>query len=159
LNNGRLSLAQARAIAGQWKADRRAGRDPIAEWEARRNAHEAAERATRKEIEDEAAQTTLHEAVAFLASKQLAGKKSVPAMRYRLDRLVNHLGDRKLRISREATSSSPSRRLRKDRSRASRPDSANAKSQMPNGASSTSTRAFGEYRRSGPSRDGDISFI
>lgn len=28
LDNGRLSLAQARAIAGQWKADRRAGRDP-----------------------------------------------------------------------------------------------------------------------------------
>ena len=35
LRHARLSLAQARAIAGQWKADRRAGRDPVAEWEAR----------------------------------------------------------------------------------------------------------------------------
>ena len=38
LDNGRLTLAQARAIAGQWKADRLAGRDPIAEREARLSA-------------------------------------------------------------------------------------------------------------------------
>ena len=36
LDHGRLTHAQARAIAGQWKADRQAGRDPIAELEARR---------------------------------------------------------------------------------------------------------------------------
>jgi len=43
LANGRLSLAQARAIAGQWKADRLAGRDPIAELDARLDARRAAE--------------------------------------------------------------------------------------------------------------------
>ena len=48
-------------------------------------------------MEDEAAQPTVLEAVVLFASKQLAGKKSAPAMRYRLDRLVKHLGDRKLR--------------------------------------------------------------
>ncbi len=42
LEHGRLSLAQARAIAGQWKYDRRAGRDPVAEWETRLEAKRAA---------------------------------------------------------------------------------------------------------------------
>ena len=32
LASSRLSLSQARAIAGQWKAERRAGRDAVAEW-------------------------------------------------------------------------------------------------------------------------------
>jgi len=34
LRHGRLSLSQARTIAGEWKAARSAGRDPVAEWEA-----------------------------------------------------------------------------------------------------------------------------
>ena len=34
LRAGRQSLAQARAIAGMWKMTRRAGHDPIVEWEA-----------------------------------------------------------------------------------------------------------------------------
>jgi hypothetical protein len=33
LLHGRLSLTQARAIAGNWKNTRRAGHDPAAEWE------------------------------------------------------------------------------------------------------------------------------
>jgi hypothetical protein len=47
LDNGRLSVAQARAIAGQWKADRRAGRDSIAKWDARLDTHRTAEEAQR----------------------------------------------------------------------------------------------------------------
>ena len=31
--HGRLTLAQARSIAGAWKAERRAARDPVAKWE------------------------------------------------------------------------------------------------------------------------------
>ena len=34
LRNGQQSLTQARSIAGNWKAARRAGHDPAAEWEA-----------------------------------------------------------------------------------------------------------------------------
>jgi Arm DNA-binding domain len=34
LRHRRLSLTQARTIAGEWKAARSAGHDPIAEWEA-----------------------------------------------------------------------------------------------------------------------------
>ena len=97
LDHGRLTLAQARAIAGQWKADRQAGRDPIAELKAWRDAREAAEQAKRMAIAHEAAQPTVREAVVLFASKQLAGKKSAAAMRYRLDRLVKEVGDRKLR--------------------------------------------------------------
>lgn len=97
LDNGRLSLAQARAIAGQWKADRQAGRDPIAELDARLNARRAAEDAQHKAIALEAEQPTVREAVELFAAKHLAGKKSASEMRYRLDRLVKELGDRKLR--------------------------------------------------------------
>lgn len=34
LRYGRMSLIQARAIAGEWKAARRAGHDPVMEWAA-----------------------------------------------------------------------------------------------------------------------------
>jgi hypothetical protein len=34
LRHGQQSLTQARSIAGSWKAARRAGHDPVAEWEA-----------------------------------------------------------------------------------------------------------------------------
>jgi len=50
LHHGRLSLAQASAIAGEWKADRRAGRDPIAAWEAHLTARHAVEEAQRQAI-------------------------------------------------------------------------------------------------------------
>jgi len=97
LDNGRLTLAQARAIAGQWKADRHAGRDPIAERESRLAALRAAEEAQRDAAAREAAQPTVREVVEHFAAKHLARKKSGPAMRYRLDRLANVIGDRKLR--------------------------------------------------------------
>ena len=47
LEHGRLSLGQARAIAGQWKQERRAGRDPVGELEARLGAQQTAEEVTR----------------------------------------------------------------------------------------------------------------
>ncbi|MCC6531278.1 MAG: hypothetical protein IT531_01900 [Burkholderiales bacterium] len=76
LDNGRLTLAQARAIAGQWEADRQAGRDPIAEWEARLGARRAADEEQRKAIALEAAQPTVREAVAILQGLQeRTGKK------------------------------------------------------------------------------------
>lgn len=34
LRHGQQSLSQARSIAGCWKASRRSGHDPVAEWEA-----------------------------------------------------------------------------------------------------------------------------
>jgi len=47
LAHGRLSLAQARAIAGHRKADRHAGHDPVAELEARLAKNRAEEEAAR----------------------------------------------------------------------------------------------------------------
>jgi hypothetical protein len=73
LEHGRLSLAQARAIAGQWKYDRRAGRDPVTEWETRLEVKRATEEATRKAVAAEASQPTvgfaLQGGVVFLAHR------------------------------------------------------------------------------------------
>ncbi len=41
IDGGFLSLAQARLIAAEWKQFRRTGRDPGAEWEARKEAERA----------------------------------------------------------------------------------------------------------------------
>src|SRR5208282_968264 len=48
LEHARLSLKQARAIAGHWKAERHAGRDPIQEWEAKLTAQREAKAAAEK---------------------------------------------------------------------------------------------------------------
>ncbi len=63
LAHGRLSLAQARAIAGQWRADRRAGRDPVAEWEARLAAKRAEDAAAHKAAAAEAQKPTVGEVI------------------------------------------------------------------------------------------------
>jgi integrase len=97
LDDGRLSLAQARAIAGQWKTDRLAGRDPAADREAQLAARKAAEAAQRAAMEREARQPTVKEAVEAFATKYLTGKKSGASMRYRLDRLAKEVGHRNVR--------------------------------------------------------------
>ena len=96
LAHGRLSLAQARAIAGQWRADRRAGRDPVAEWEARLAAKRAEDAAAHKAAAAEAQKPTVGEVIGRFMTKQMKGKKSAPAIQYRLDRLARLLGDRKI---------------------------------------------------------------
>jgi integrase len=97
LAHGRLSLAQARAIAGQWKAERRAGRDPVPEWEARLAKQRAELEAARKAAALEAQQPTVADVVGQFLAKHIDGKKSAQAVRYRLDRLVRLLGERKIR--------------------------------------------------------------
>ena len=97
LEHGRLPLSQARAIAGQWKSDRRAGRDPAAAWEARLAAQKAQEEATRQAAVAESAQPTVRDAIEQFIAKHIAGKKSAAAIRYRLDRLAGLLGNRKIR--------------------------------------------------------------
>lgn len=97
LANGRLSLAQARAIAGQWRADRRAGRDPVAEWERRLAEQRAKAEAARRAEAVEAQQPSVRQAIEQFMAKQMAGKKSAPAIRYRLDRLARLIGDQKIR--------------------------------------------------------------
>ena len=93
LEHGRLSLAQARAIAGHWKHDRRAGRDPVAEWKAGL----AAKRATVEAAgQAAAAQPTVRDAIDQFMAKHIDGKKSAPSIRYRLDRLAALIGDRKM---------------------------------------------------------------
>ncbi len=97
LEHGRLSLSQARSIAGQWKADRRAGRDPIVEWEDYLGEKRAAEEDRRKAEAAESEQLTMRQAMEQFMAKHMNGKKSAPAIRYRLERLAEFIGDEKIR--------------------------------------------------------------
>ncbi len=97
LRNGQQSLTQARSIAGAWKAARRSGHDPVAEWEALLEQERQALAAKRAEIEAERMQPTVKDVVDSFMQKIMAGKKSAPAIRYRLDRLATLIGDQKIR--------------------------------------------------------------
>jgi hypothetical protein len=97
LTHGRLSLAQARAIAGHWKLDRLAGRDPVSEWEAHLACQRAKQDAVRQLQLADAERPTVRVAVDQFLAKQINGKKSAHSIRYRLDRLTRILGDRKIR--------------------------------------------------------------
>jgi integrase len=97
LEHGRLSLSQARAIAGQWKYDRRAGRDPVSEWGTRLAANMAAQEVARTAAAAELAQPTVCDVIDQFMAKHMTGKKSAPAIQYRLDRLAQLLGDKKIR--------------------------------------------------------------
>ena len=97
LRHGRQSLTQARAIAGEWKAMRKAGHDPVAKWEDQL-ARERAERLAREAADAaEAAQPSVRKAIDIFMEKIIDGKKSAEAFRYRLDRLAAVIGDRKMR--------------------------------------------------------------
>lgn len=97
LRHGRLSLTQARAIAGNWKDARRAGHDPAAEWEALLAREREAEAVRKAAEEAETARPTVSQAIDTFMARHMAGKKSAPAIRYRLDRLAVDLGERKIR--------------------------------------------------------------
>lgn len=97
LRHGQLSLTQARSIAGNWKATRRAGHDPASEWDALLSQEREAVAATLAALEAERAQPSLMEAVESFMAKIMSGKKSAPAIRYRLDRLTANIGDKKIR--------------------------------------------------------------
>lgn len=102
LRYGRLSLTQARSIAGAWKTARRGGHDPIKEWKAQLAAEGAAESRRVATVEAEANQPTVQDAVTQFLTKHMAGKKSEPASRYRLDRLAAIVGPKKIRdVSRQ----------------------------------------------------------
>lgn len=96
LQHGRLSLTQARAIAGSWKTARRGGHDPAAEWEAQLAAEKSAEETARAAAEVEKARPTVGYAVEQFMAKHIAGKKSAAAIRYRLERLAALIGERKI---------------------------------------------------------------
>jgi integrase len=97
LRHGQQSLTQARSIAGAWKAARRAGHDPVAEWEALLLKERQAEAATLTALEVERKQPTVSEAVATFMQKIMAGKKSAGHVQYRLDRLAAIIGAKKIR--------------------------------------------------------------
>ncbi len=97
LRHGQQSLTQARSIAGSWKAARRGGHDPVAEWESLLEQERRAEAAKRAESEAERMQPTVKNAVDLFMEKIMSGKNSAPAIRYRLGRLSALIGDRKIR--------------------------------------------------------------
>ncbi len=96
LRHGRLSLHQARAVAGNWKDARRAGHDPVAEWEAELAREREIEAAARAAKEAESARLTVSQVIETFMARHMAGKKSAAAIRYRLDRLAEYLGERKI---------------------------------------------------------------
>ena len=97
LRHGQQSLSQARSIAGAWKAARRGGHDPAAEWDALLAEERQAEAVKLAAEEAEQNQPTVKDAIDSFMQKIMAGKKSAPAIRYRLDRLAAIIGDRKIR--------------------------------------------------------------
>lgn len=97
LRYGQQSLAQARAIAGAWKAARRGGHDPAAEWETLLDQERQAEAAKLAAEQAEENQPTVKDAIDSFMQKIMAGKKSAPAIRYRLERLAASIGERKIR--------------------------------------------------------------
>ena len=97
LRHGQQSLSQARSIAGSWKAARRAGHDPVAEWEALLSKEREAEAAKLVALDAERKQPTVNDAVDSFMQKIMAGKKSAHHVRYRLDRLGAIIGEKKIR--------------------------------------------------------------
>lgn len=97
LRHGQQSLTQARSIAGAWKAARRGGHDPAAEWDAVLAGERQAEAVKLAAEEAERNQPTVKDAIDSFMAKIMAGKKSAPAIRYRLDRLAAIIGDMKIR--------------------------------------------------------------
>lgn len=97
LRNGQQSLSQARSIAGNWKALRRAGHNPAAEWEALLSNERAAVAAAQTLLEAEQNQPTVKMAVETFMQKVMAGKISASAIRYRLERLTAIIGEKKIR--------------------------------------------------------------
>jgi hypothetical protein len=86
-----------RPATGKWKTDRLSGHDPIAKWESALASKEAKKVAQAKAVAVEAAQPTVNDAIDQFMVKHIAGKKSAPAIRYRLDRLAAYLGAKKIR--------------------------------------------------------------
>jgi integrase len=97
LRHGQQSLAQARSIAGAWKAARRGGHNPAAEWDALLAGERQAEAAKLAAEEAERNQPTVSDAIDLFMQKIMSGKKSALAIRYRLNRLAALVGDRKIR--------------------------------------------------------------
>jgi len=97
LRHGQQSLTQARSIAGSWKAARRAGHDPVAEWEALLSREKEAAAELQATLEAEQQQPTVADAIDSFMQKIMAGKKSAPSIRYRLDRLGALIGEKKIR--------------------------------------------------------------
>lgn len=97
LRHGQQSLSQARSIAGSWKAARRAGHDPVAEWEALLSKEREAEAANLATLEAERKQPTVSDAIKSFMQKIMAGKKSAFHVQYRLDRLAAIIGTKKIR--------------------------------------------------------------
>jgi integrase len=90
LRQGGLSLAQARAICSAWRSARLSGRDPAAEWQAARE-RDAVERRALEDL------PTVQAAADTFLERVMAGKKSEPAIRYRLERLTATLGASRIR--------------------------------------------------------------
>jgi len=102
LENGRLSLGQARSIAYDWKEVRKSGHDPVAKWQEFLK-NEQFKNESQKTLElAESSQPTVNQVIESLMSKMMAGKKSAPSVQYRLNRIAEHIGDKKIKtVSRQ----------------------------------------------------------
>ena len=73
LRYGRLSLTQARSISGAWKAARRAGHDPVVEWEAQLAGEKTEQDARAAAVAAEAEQPTVQDIIEQFMAKHMAG--------------------------------------------------------------------------------------
>ena len=96
LEHARLSLRQARAIAGHCKAERRAGRDAIKEWEETVAVSLASQAAAAKALAAATGMPTVSEAIDRFMKQHMDDKKSAPGIKYRLLRLAQILGAKKI---------------------------------------------------------------
>lgn len=96
LRHGQQSLTQARSIAGAWTSMRRAGHDPVADWEALLARERAAEAEHLASLEAERNQPTVQDAIEIFMQKIMNEKSSAPAIRYRLERLAAIIGMKKI---------------------------------------------------------------
>lgn len=102
LKIGQLTLSQARIIAVSWKARRRAGHDPIKEWQETLQEEIRVNDALKKAVELENALPTVKDVVDLFMKINIDGKRSENNIKYRLDRLCTYIGDKKIRdVSRQ----------------------------------------------------------
>lgn len=95
LDEGVMSLSQARLIAIEWKKSRRAGRDPA---EERREAKSEIEAIKQAEIE----LPTVNDAIKQFFAQHIQGKKSARGVEYRLNRVATLIGTEKIsRVTRK----------------------------------------------------------
>lgn len=96
LHLGQLTLSQARIIAGAWKQKRRAKHDPVLEWDEQIEQEQIEKIKKQEALESEKNKPTLDDVINQFLEKIIKGKKSASNIKYKLKRLSELLGNKKI---------------------------------------------------------------